>query len=122
MSTASPIAVIQRQLDAYNARDIEAWLATYAPEAEQYSLHGERLARGHAEMRTRMAARFLEPALHARLLNRTVMSNAVVDLELVTRNFPEGRGTIEMLCVYEVVNGFIQKASFVVGQPSLDSK
>jgi hypothetical protein len=121
MSLAAPNAVIQKQLDAYNTKDIEGWLGTYAPDAEQYTLHGGRLARGHAEMRSRIATRFLEPDLHARLLNRTVMENVVVDLEIITRNFPEGRGTVEMLCVYELVNGLIQKASFSVGQPKLDA-
>jgi putative hydrolase of HD superfamily len=121
MSIGAPNAVIQKQLDAYNAKDIEGWLGSYAQDAEQYTLHGERLARGHAELRSRIATRFMEPDLHARLLNRTVMENVVVDLEIITRNFPEGRGTIEMLCVYEVENGLIQKASFSVGQPKLDA-
>jgi len=46
-----PPDLIQRQLLAYNAKDIEGFLATYAPDAEQYVLHGERLAKGHGEMR-----------------------------------------------------------------------
>lgn len=107
--------VVQAQLDAYNAKDIFALLATYAPDAEQFTLHGERIAKGHNEMRPRFLARFAEPDLHARLLSRTAMANDVVDLELITRNFPEGRGTLEMLCVYEVRDGRIQKASFAIG-------
>lgn len=123
MSAITPVTVIQQQLDAYNAKDIEGWLATYAKDAEQYMLHGARLARGHEEMRTRMLSRFAEPDLHARLLNRTVMGNVVVDLEVITRNFPEGRGTVEMLCVYEVNDdGLIDKASFATSQPQLDAQ
>lgn len=112
----SPQAVVQTQLDAYNAKDIDALLATYAPDAEQYSLHGERLAQGHAQMRERFLARFAEPDLHARLLSRTVLGSTVVDAELITRNFPKGPGTIEMLCIYEVVEGRIRRASFAMGQ------
>ncbi len=114
-----PLAVVQAQLDAYNAKDIDALLATYAPDAEQYVLHGERLAQGHAQMRERFLARFAEPDLHARLLSRTVVGAMVVDCELVTRNFPEGLGTVEMLCVYEVVDGRIQRASFATGAKRL---
>ncbi len=114
-----PAALVQRQLDAYNARDLEAWLATYAPDAEQYLLHGERLAQGHDALKSRTQARFVEPDLHARLLSRTVMGQIVVDLELVTRNFPEGKGSMEMLCVYEVRKGLIAKASFAMGQPQI---
>ena len=110
---------MQRQLDAYNAKDIEAWLATYEPEAEQYELHGPRLAQGHAEMRARMLARFAEPDLHAALLSRTVMGNVVVDHERITRNFPEGKGSIEMLGVYEVRGSRISKATFCLGPKTM---
>ena len=116
MSIESPIEVVQRQLTAYNAKDMEAWLSTYAVNAKQTTLHGELIAQGHEEMRSRIISRFSEPDLAARLLSRTVMNNIVVDFEVVTRNFPEGPGTIEMICIYEVVNGLIQNASFALGQ------
>lgn len=32
----SPEVVVQRQLDAYNAKNLEAWLSTYAPDAKQF--------------------------------------------------------------------------------------
>ncbi|MET3108341.1 hypothetical protein AAKU58_003183 [Oxalobacteraceae bacterium GrIS 1.18] len=121
MSIEMPADVIQRQLNAYNSKDVEGWLGTYAHDAEQYSLHGERLAQGHAEMRSRITSRFLEPDLHAKLVSRTVMNNIVVDLEIITRNFQDGLGTVEMLCIYEVIDGLIQKASFAIGQPKLDA-
>jgi hypothetical protein len=116
MKTEDLSNLVQRQLDAYNAKDVEGWLNTYAPDAEQYNLHGERLARGHGEMKARILARFEEPDLYARLLSRTVLGNIVVDAEEITRNFPEGLGTIEMLCVYEVIDGKISKASFALGR------
>lgn len=115
METLSPLAVVQAQLDAYNAKDIEALLKTYAPDAEQYTLHGALLAKGREQLRARFLSRFAEPDLHAKLLSRVVVGDVVVDSELITRNFPEGRGTLEMLCIYEVLNGRIQKASFASG-------
>lgn len=114
-NAASPGAVVQRQLDAYNARDLSAFLATYARDATQFELHGACLAAGHEQIRQRMATRFAEPGLHAELLSRVVMGSVVVDHERVTRNLPEGKGTIEMLCVYEVVDGLIARASFALG-------
>ena len=112
---STPESIVQRQLEAYNAKDLPAWLATYAPDAEQFELHGPRLAGGHTQMRERMAVRFKEPDLRAELLSRVVMGTVVVDHERITRNFPEGKGTVEMLCVYEVANGVIAKASFALG-------
>ena len=119
MKTPSPATIVQAQLEAYNAKDIAALLQTYAPDAEQYTLHGARLAKGREELHGRFEARFTEPNLHARLLSRVVVSNVVVDAELITRTFPEGEGTVEMLCIYEVQNGFIQKASFALGEKVL---
>ena len=110
-----PAAIVQVQLDAYNAKDIDALMATYAPDARQFTLHGPLLAQGAEALRTRYLARFAEPDLHARLVTRSVVGNIVTDVEIVTRNFPEGLGSIEMLCIYEVVNGRIQTASFATG-------
>lgn len=115
MHATSAVEVVQTQLDAYNAKDVEALLRTYAPDAQQYTLHGECIARGHAQMRARFIARFREPDLSAKLVTRTVLGDIVVDTELITRNFPEGLGTLEMLCIYEVRDGRIQKASFATG-------
>jgi hypothetical protein len=116
MTEPSPLAVVQAQLDAFNTKDLDALLRAYAPDAEQFTLHGERFAKGHEELRARYAVRFAEPDLHARLLSRIVMGNIVTDLELITRNFPEGVGTLEMLCIYEVKDGRIQRASFAAGE------
>jgi len=116
----SPEALVQRQLDAYNAHDLEGWLATYAEDAQQFEHPGKLLASGHAAMRERMVDRFKEPNLHARLIRRTVMGHVVVDHEEVTRDFPEGKGRVELVCFYEVKNGRIQAASFVFGEKTLD--
>lgn len=62
---------------------------------------------------------FAEPKLHARLLSRQVAGNMVTDLELIERNFAEGVGSIEMLCVYEVVDGRILRATFATGEKKL---
>ena len=111
----SPEVVVQRQLDAYNAKDLEAWLSTYATNARQFELGGKLLTEGHEQIRARTAPRFVEPNLHATLLSRVVMGNVVVDHEDVTRTFPEGPGRIELVCVYVVERGLIQTASFSFG-------
>lgn len=112
---SSPEVVVQRQLDAYNAKNMRAWLATYAPDARQYEHPAQLLASGHAEIRARTAPRFEEPNLHARLIQRSVMGTVIIDHEEVTRDFPEGPGRIELVCIYVVERGLIQSASFVFG-------
>jgi putative hydrolase of HD superfamily len=117
---ATPEQIIQRQLDAYNAKDVRAWLASYHPDAEHFELHGSLLARGHSDLQKRIQVRFSEPDLHACLLGRSVMGNIVVDHERIRRNFPEGRGHIEMICIYEVADEVIVKATFALGKPMLE--
>jgi hypothetical protein len=116
-----PEAVVQRQLDAYNARDIDALLATYALDAQQYAHPGQLISEGHTEIRTRMSVRFQETNLHAKLLKRSVMGHVVIDHEIVTRTFPEGTGAQEMIAIYEVRDGLIQTASVALGVKTLDA-
>ena len=108
--------VIQLQLDAYNSRDLDAWLSTYSEDAEQSMLHMGSLAKGHAAIRKRMEERFQDPNLHAKLLHRVVMETTVVDHELVTRTLPDRLAEVEMICIYEVKSGKIVNATFAVGQ------
>lgn len=116
----SPAAVVQCQLDAYNARDVDALLATYAPDARQYEYPATLLASGADEMRPRFMTRFQEPDLHARLVQRVVMGKLVIDHEVVTRNFPEGKGELELVAIYEVVDGRIRSQVVQLGAKRLD--
>jgi len=116
----SPEVVVQRQLDAYNAKDLRRWLSVYASDARLFEHPGRLLANGHDEIRQRSELRFLEPNLNARLLRREVFGNMVVDHEDVTRTFPDGPGKMEMVCIYQVESGLIQTASFVFGPQVLD--
>jgi hypothetical protein len=101
--------------------NLDAWLATYAEDAKQFEHPGKLLASGHAEIRARAAARFQEPNLHAKLLQRSVMGHIIIDHETVTRTFPEGPGRIEVVCIYEVHAVKIQTTSFINGAKSLDA-
>jgi hypothetical protein len=114
-SFTSPEVVVQRQLDAYNAKNLDAWISTYAHDAKQFELGGGMLAQGHEAIRARTAPRFNEPDLRAVLLKRVVMGSVVIDHEDVLRTFPEGPGRVELVCVYVVEKGKIQSASFSIG-------
>jgi hypothetical protein len=121
LSTA-PESVVQRQLDAYNARDVDALMATYADDAQQFEYPATLLTRGAAQLRERITARFREPNLHARLIRRIVMGQVVIDHEEVTRTFPEGTGKLELVAIYEVRGGKIASARFISGAKTLDLK
>lgn len=116
----SPEAVVQRQLDAYNARDIDALMTIYAADEQMFEHPAKLLASGSAALRERFLARFKEPNLYAQLLKRVVMGNTVIDHERVTRTFPEGPGTVELVMIYKVENEKIAKAWVVAGAAKLD--
>ena len=114
--------LVQKQLDAYNAHDLDALLATYAEDARLFEHPATLLATGTTELRDRFALRFQEPNLHAHLLNRILMDRFVIDHERVTRTFPEGPGTMELIATYEVVDGKIINAWFLAGPKTLSPR
>ena len=120
-SVSAPEAVVQRQLDAFNARDLAALLAVYADDAELYEHPSKPIALGSAALRERFALRFQEPNLHATLLNRIASGNTVIDHESVMRTFPEGPGQIELVMIYEVKDGRIARAWSIAGPRTLSA-
>jgi hypothetical protein len=126
MTSQAPISdsaalPVEQQLSAYNARDIDAFMQWWADDCEYYEFPSRLLARGASEIRERHVTRFKEPNLFGRLIHRAVVGNIVVDQECVTRTFPDGPGEIEVLAIYEVVNGKIARAWFKMGHPQLFS-
>lgn len=120
MSAAGNEAIVQRQLDAYNAKDIDAFMACWAEDAKIYAHPDTLLADGAAAIRARHELRFREPNLFGRLVQRMSAGNTVVDREVVTRTFPEGLGQVDVIAIYELAEGRISRAWFVMGEPELD--
>jgi putative hydrolase of HD superfamily len=121
-SSTDPETIVQAQLAAYNARDLSAFLATYAEDAQLFEHPSKLLASGVAQMRERYAARFADPTLHAVVVKRIVMGNYVIDHETVTRTFAEGTGTQDAIAMYEIQGTLIARVWFVFGAKTLDPK
>lgn len=107
-----PESVVARQLDAYNARALDAFMRCWAEDARIYAWPDTLIADGAAAIRERHRVRFAEPLLQAQLLSRIEVGGLVVDHERVTRNYPEGPGTAEVIGLYEVRDGMIRTARF----------
>jgi hypothetical protein len=110
---------VQQQLEAYNARDIDAFMQWWADDCEYYEFPSRLLARGAVEVRERHVARFREPNLFGELVHRATVGNVVVDQERVTRTFAQGAGEVDVLAIYEIVDGKIAKAWFKMGEQRL---
>lgn len=118
-SNAETELPVQKQLEAYNARDIDAFMQWWAEDCEYYEFPSKLLATGAAAIRERHVTRFQEPNLHGTLVKRIVVANVVVDQETVTRTFPDGPGEVDVVAIYEVEGGRIAKAWFKMGPPRL---
>jgi imidazolonepropionase-like amidohydrolase len=108
----SPADVVQRQLNAYNARDLDAFLAAYRPDARLYGFPDRLMAEGHEAMR-RIYGELFEaaPALHAEVPRRIVTGDHVIDEEVIT-GLPGG-ARLRATAIYEVKDGLIARVWFI---------
>ncbi len=105
------VGPVQRQLDAYNARDLARFVAEYAEDIEVFRPPApEPVIRGKRALAQHYAARrFNLPALHARLVARMVSGSVVVDQEQIS-GLPEG--PLAAVAVYRVEDGLIRAVWF----------
>jgi hypothetical protein len=107
---SNPEPIVQQQLDAYNARDIDGFLKTYSEDIGVYNFPAEIRTQGQKDMRKGYGNYFKNtPDLHADIKNRIVIGNIVIDKEFVTAN----GNTFSAVAIYEVENGKISKVTFV---------
>ena len=111
--TAAELA--QAQLDAYNARDIEAFLACYCDDVKIYNYPDELVLQGQEAMRTRYSARFADPDLYAHVVNRIVQDDCAIDHEVIRVNLPGGLGVMHAIAIYRVQHGKIAEVRFIQG-------
>ncbi len=108
----SPLAVVQRQLDTYNAQDIDGFAALFAEDAEIFMNIGdaEPSLKGRDAIHASYGKIFREnPQNKSTLVGRMVQGNFVFDHEWIT-----GRDTeFRIVAIYEVKGGLITRAWFV---------
>lgn len=73
---------ILAQLEAFNDRDLESFLAAYAPDAVMEDGDGNTVMAGHEGLRAMYGPLFAQsPNLHTDVVNRIVVGNYVIDEE-----------------------------------------
>lgn len=102
----------QEQLDAYNKRDIDAFVAPYAENVKVYKFPNELLYEGKTTMYDTYGRMFARtPDLHCRLVNRIVMGNTVIDQEEVTISKKDP--PMNAIAIYKVIDGKIAEVYFI---------
>jgi hypothetical protein len=104
---------VQRQVEAYNARDVEAFLACYAEEVVIEDADGVPRTSGREEMRKRYRELFDSASdLHAEIPSRIRVGRYVVDEERVG-GLPGGN-EIHAIAIYRLDHdGLIDRVRFL---------
>jgi hypothetical protein len=122
MKFTSAEVIVQRQLEACHAKDVDALLATYSHDAREFEFPGRLLASGHAQIRARIVRMLADPLFHVRLVQRSVMGNVVIDHQDVARTLADGPGQTELVAIYVVDRGLIRTVSFLFGAEVLQAR
>lgn len=111
----SPAAVVvQRQLDAYNAHDLDGFLATYAPGIEIFDIADAATPQmsGIPAMRDVYSEMFATmPTLRCDLGNRIADGAFVIDHEICAMGAP-GDPPQRAIAIYQVESGLIRRVWF----------
>lgn len=103
----SPADLAQRQLDAYNAHDIDAFAACYTEDVEAFLLPtSERLFAGRDALIARYGPYFKAQRPHAALTGRRVLGDMAIDFEQVV--LADG-STLAAWALYQVQTTAVEK-------------
>lgn len=110
----SPREVVQNQLDAYNAKDLKAFLDVFAEEAVAYN-YGE--AKPFIDGKTNFKETYgrlfsSSPQLHSEVISRQVIGNTVVDYEYITGREGSDQPLL-LIAIYVVEKGKIIRCDFI---------
>ncbi len=113
----SPAIAAERQLAAYNARDLEAFVECFAEDVEVYDFPGTLSLKGREVFAARYVERFKSEGLHAIAVHRAVVGARVIDHERVWLNGPEQSDPIDLVVIYTVRDGLIARVDFIKEEP-----
>lgn len=109
-TTSNPEFIVNKQLEAYNQRNIDSFVETYSNNNKLYKFPEHLISEGHENLYNIYDSLFKKtPNLNAEIVNRIVLGNIVIDKEKVTKNDT----TFYAIAIYEVENGKISKVTFI---------
>lgn len=107
------LAPVQKQLEAYNNKDIETFMSCFAKECFTEDGEGNVGMKTWDEMYDRYKKLFADnPNMHCEIVSRTVVGNYVLDEEHVTGR--EGQTElVHCVAIYRVEDGLIRHVRFL---------
>lgn len=105
----SPAATVQKQLEMFNAHDLEGFLALFAEDIEVSELPGTAAPAGKARLRDLYAERFkANPDLHASAEAQMLSGSFVIQKEKIKGRAGK-KEALEAVVIYQVKAGKIVK-------------
>jgi uncharacterized protein (TIGR02246 family) len=105
------LVIAQKQLDAYNAQDLDAYVSYFTEDCIVSGLNGTPTETTRDAIRARYAKAFATfPQNKAELVKRIAVGNTVVDHELVIR--APGGEQFEIIAIYTFRDGLIARVDF----------
>ncbi len=110
-TTMTPEEIVRRQLDAYNAHDLDGFAACFSENVRIFRMPADApVIVGNAALRAFYAEhRFSIPDLRAELLNRIALGDTIADHE---RIHGLGERPSDVMAVYRINDGLIATAHF----------
>ena len=105
------IDIASKQLDAYNAQDLDTYVSFFAADCVVSGLNGVPTETTRDAIKARYAKAFAQfPENKAVLKNRIAVGNTVVDHELVVRS--PGGEQFDIIAIYTFKDGLISRVDF----------
>lgn len=110
----NPESVVQHNLDAYNARNIQVFMTDFSDDVKLINFSDQKvMAEGKEAIEKLYSDLFAQsPNLHSTILKRMVMGNKVIDHESIVGR-KGSKEAIELIMVYEVKDSKIFKMSVI---------
>lgn len=112
---AISLALIEKQLKAYNNRDIEAFLEPFSENIKGYNYPDQLIFNGKEEMKKDYTQLFEAcPNLHCKTISRTVFKDVVIDKELLTGIKIKDENVVQYwVAIYKIESNKISEVRFI---------
>ena len=109
-TTSNPEAIVNKQLEKYNEKNIDEFVDTYASDIQLHTFPNDVTTEGKTVLRRQYDSFFKSAVdLNTEIVNRIVLGNKVIDKQKVLVN-----GQIfYAIAIYEVKDDLISKVTFI---------
>jgi hypothetical protein len=108
----NPELIVQKQVEFYNNHDLQGFMSTYHENIEIFNFNDNSvIIKGKSNLPDRYKERFEVQKAHAKIVNRMIVGNKVIDHEHV--KYVTGDELIKVVAIYQIEDGLIRKVWFI---------